>query len=63
MRIPVDNELATNEEATAILLETMPDSNVDRLPATAQDGTGGRRKPRARPCAGDREANRGGRGE
>ena len=36
MNITVDNELATIEEATAILLEKMPASKVARLLATLQ---------------------------
>ena len=40
MSITVENELATIEEATAILLEKMSASKVARLLATLQVGTG-----------------------
>jgi hypothetical protein len=40
MSITVENELATIEEATAILLEKMPVSKVARLLATLQVGSG-----------------------
>ena len=40
MNTTVENELATIEQATAILLEKMPASKIARLLATLQVGTG-----------------------
>ena len=53
MNITVDNELATIEEATAILLEKMPASKVARLLATLQVGTGDYVKTRDQLFAGE----------
>ena len=52
MSITVHNELATIEEATAILLEKMPASKVARLLATLQVGTGDYVKTRDQLFAG-----------
>lgn len=46
MSITVDNELATVEEATVILLEKMSPSKVARLLATLQVGAGDYTKTR-----------------
>lgn len=53
MSITVDNELATIEEATVILLEKMPASKVARLLATLQVGTGDYVKVRDQLFAGE----------
>ena len=53
MSITVENELATIEEATAILLEKMPVSKVARLLATLQVGTGDYVKTRDQLFAGE----------
>jgi N-dimethylarginine dimethylaminohydrolase len=53
MSITVDNELATIEEATAILLEKMTASKVARLLATLQVGTGDYLKTRDQLFAGE----------
>ena len=53
MSIVVENELATIEEATVILLETMPASKVARLLATLQLGTGDYVKTRDQLFAGE----------
>ena len=53
MSITVENELATIEEATAILLEKMPASKVARLLATLQVGTGDYVKTRDQLFAGE----------
>ena len=53
MSITVDNELATIEEATAILLEKMSASKVARLLATLQIGTGDYVKTRDQLFAGE----------
>ena len=52
MSITVANELATIEEATAILLEKMPAPKVARLLATLQVGTGDYLKSHEQPFAG-----------
>lgn len=53
MSITVDNELATIEEATAILLDKMSASKVARLLATLQVGTGDYVKTRDQLFAGE----------
>lgn len=53
MSITVENELATIEEAAAILLEKMPLSKVARLLASLQIGAGDYVKTRARLFAGE----------
>lgn len=53
MSITVENELATVEEATAILLEKMPVSKVAWLPATLQVGNGDYVKTRDQLFAGE----------
>jgi N-dimethylarginine dimethylaminohydrolase len=53
MSITVENELATIEEATTILLEKMPASKVARLLAVLQVGTGDYVKTRDQLFAGE----------
>ena len=53
MSITVENELATIEEATAILLEKMPASKVARLLANVQVGSGDYVKTRDQLFAGE----------
>ena len=53
MSITVDNELATIEEATVILLEKMAPSKVARLLATLQVGSGDYRATRDQVFVGE----------
>ncbi len=57
MSITVENELATIEEATAILLEKMPASKVARLFANLKVGSGDYVKTREQLFAGETVEN------